>query len=170
MKAIVSRSAIIAASLLAGLIVFSATPSIADNARKQDSKQNPVETLGKVESSDSNAATRARTVDELTPVVPASPYVATAYSLRGRTASGRMVSRGVIAADPSVLPLGSRVRLDHPGYSGEYIVADTGGAIRGRRIDIWTPSTGEAMRFGRRTVRLTVLSYGARRTRRTAKG
>ena len=78
-----------------------------------------------------------------------------------------MVSRGLIAADPRVLPLGSRVRLDHPGYSGEYLVADTGGAIRGRRIDIWTPSSGEAMRFGRRKVRLTVLSYGARRNART---
>jgi 3D (Asp-Asp-Asp) domain-containing protein len=81
-----------------------------------------------------------------------------------------MVSRGLIAADPRVLPLGSRVRLEHPGYSGEYLVADTGGAIRGRRIDIWTPSSGEAMRFGRRTVKLTVLSYGARKSRRTAKG
>jgi 3D (Asp-Asp-Asp) domain-containing protein len=167
MKAIVSRSAIIAASLLTGLIIFSATPSIADNARKQETKQNPVEMLGKVGSEDSTASTR---VDEPKPLVAASPYVATAYSLRGRTASGRMVSRGVIAADPSVLPLGSRVRLDHPGYSGEYIVADTGGAIRGRRIDIWTPSSGEAMRFGRRTVKLTVLSYGARWSRRTAKG
>jgi 3D (Asp-Asp-Asp) domain-containing protein len=102
-------------------------------------------------------------------LVAASPYVATAYSLRGRTASGRMVSRGLIAADPSVLPLGSRVRLEHPGYSGEYLVADTGGAIRGRRIDIWTPSSSEAMRFGRRTVKLTVLSYGARRARRAAR-
>jgi 3D (Asp-Asp-Asp) domain-containing protein len=80
-----------------------------------------------------------------------------------------MVSRGLIAADPSVLPLGSRVRLDHPGYSGEYLVADTGGAIRGRRIDIWTPSSSEAMRFGRRTVKLTVLSYGARKPRRAAR-
>jgi 3D (Asp-Asp-Asp) domain-containing protein len=168
MKALISRSAIIAASLLVGLIVFSATPSIADNARKQETKQNPVEVLGKVESEDS--ATRPRIVEEPKPLVAASPYVATAYSLRGRTASGRMVSRGLIAADPSILPLGSRVRLDHPGYSGEYLVADTGGAIRGRRIDIWTPSTGEAMRFGRRTVKLTVLSYGARKTRRTAKG
>ena len=51
-----------------------------------------------------------------------------------------MVSRGLIAADPRVLPLGSRVRLEHPGYSGEYLVADTGGLIRGRRIDIWIPN------------------------------
>jgi 3D (Asp-Asp-Asp) domain-containing protein len=173
MKAIVSRSAIIASSLLTALIVFSATPSNADSPlsqvrpRKVESQPNVVE--AKAEPLDTTA-TRNRTVEEPKPLIPASPYVATAYSLRGRTASGRMVSRGVIAADPSVLPLGSRVRLDHPGYSGEYVVADTGGAIRGRRIDIWTPSSSEAMRFGRRTVKLTVLSYGARRTRRSGKG
>ena len=171
MKAI-SRSAIIASSFLTGLIVFSATPSIADSplSQVQPRKVESQPTVeAKAEPLDATA-TRNRTVEEPKALTPASPYVATAYSLRGRTASGRMVSRGLIAADPSVLPLGSRVRLDHPGYSGEYIVADTGGAIRGRRIDIWTPSSSEAMRFGRRTVKLTVLSYGARRTRRSAKG
>lgn len=90
--------------------------------------------------------------------VPAKPFVATAYSLRGRTASGRQVARGLIAADRRVLPLGTRVRLDAGSYSGEYTVADTGGAVRGRKIDIWMPNTGEAMRFGRRTVKLTVLT------------
>ena len=80
-----------------------------------------------------------------------------------------MVSRGLIAADPRVLPLGSRVRLEHPGYSGEYLVADTGGAIRGRHIDIWIPSSSEAMRFGKRTVKLTVLSYGGRRAKKQGK-
>ena len=96
-------------------------------------------------------------------VAPPTNYVATAYSLRGRTASGRFVAKGLIAADPRHLPLGSRVRLDAGAYSGEYLVADTGGLVRGKRIDIWTPSTREAMRFGRRTVKLTVLSYGARK-------
>ena len=90
-------------------------------------------------------------------------YTATAYSLYGRTASGKPVSKGLIAADPSVLPLGTRVRLDAGQYSGEYLVADTGGAVRGKRIDIWTPTSREAMRFGRRLVKLTVLSYGPRR-------
>jgi 3D (Asp-Asp-Asp) domain-containing protein len=169
MKSFISRSAIIASSLLAGLIVFSATPSIADSPlaksdAQKEIKQNSDATEGKV-----TPATIA-VVAEQPALVPASPYVATAYSLRGRTASGRMVSRGLIAADPRVLPLGSRVRLDHPGYSGEYLVADTGGAIRGRRIDIWTPSTSEAMRFGRRTVKLTVLSYGGRKAKRSTKG
>ncbi|HKB66101.1 MAG TPA: 3D domain-containing protein [Pyrinomonadaceae bacterium] len=172
MKSFFGRSAIIASSLLAGLIVFSATPSIADSPlsksqAQKETKQNPAEALGKFEPT-TPAVNPGKTAEE-SALVAASPYVATAYSLRGRTASGRMVSRGLIAADPSVLPLGSRVRLEHPGYSGEYLVADTGGAIRGRRIDIWTPSTSEAMRFGRRTVKLTVLSYGARRARRAAR-
>ena len=90
-------------------------------------------------------------------------YVATAYSLRGRTASGMYVTQGIIAADPRVLPLGSRVRLEAGRWSGEYLVADTGGRIKGRRIDIWTASGREAMRFGRRKVKLTILSYGGKR-------
>jgi 3D (Asp-Asp-Asp) domain-containing protein len=184
MKSLVSRSAIIASALLTGLIIFSATPSIADSPsskfqqQKQEIKPDTGRVTVKFETEDLTSAGASadagtmpsRTIEEPKALVAASPYVATAYSLRGRTASGRMVSRGLIAADPRVLPLGSRVKLEHPGYSGEYLVADTGGAIRGRRIDIWTPSSGEAMRFGRRTVKLTVLSYGARRTKRTGKG
>lgn len=94
---------------------------------------------------------------------PPTTYVATAYSLRGRTASGRPVAKGLIAADPRHLPLGSRVRLEAGNYSGEYLVADTGSMVRGKRIDIWTPTSREAMRFGRRPVKLTVLSYGGRK-------
>jgi len=92
-------------------------------------------------------------------------FTATAYSLRGRTASGAAATQGIIAADPRVLPLGSRVRIEAGSYSGEYLVADTGGAVRGKRIDIWTPSTRDAMRFGKRAVKLTVLQLGGKRGR-----
>jgi 3D (Asp-Asp-Asp) domain-containing protein len=98
----------------------------------------------------------------------AQTYTATAYSLRGRTASGKPVSRGLIAADPSVLPLGTRVRVEAGSWSGEYLVADTGGAVRGRRIDIWTPTSREAMQFGRRPVKLTVLALGGKRASATS--
>ena len=97
--------------------------------------------------------------------MPAQAYTATAYSLRGRTSSGKPASRGLIAADPSVLPLGTRVRLEAGAFSGEYVVGDTGGAVRGRRIDIWTPTANEALRFGRRVVKLTVLSFGGKRAK-----
>jgi 3D (Asp-Asp-Asp) domain-containing protein len=97
------------------------------------------------------------------PALPAQSFTATAYSLWGRTASGANVRRGLIAADHRVLPLGSRVRVEAGAYTGEYLVADRGSAVRGHLIDIWMPSTREAMRFGRRAIRLTVLSYGTAR-------
>ena len=180
MKAIVGRSAIVASTLLLGLIVFSARTSIAEpllsqfQQEKQELKQNAGGALGKVEAAEAPAAPATSSalnviIEDQKSLEPATHYVATAYSLRGRTASGRMVSKGLIAADPRLLPLGSRVKLEAAGYSGEYLVADTGGAIRGRHIDIWTPSTSEAMRFGRRTVKLTVLSYPAKRAKRLVK-
>ena len=101
-------------------------------------------------------------------VAQGDTYSATAYSLRGRTASGQYVSRGLIAADPRFLPLGTRVRLDAGAWSGEYLVADTGGAIKGRKIDIWTPTSREALRFGRRPVKLTILSRPVRATKDVA--
>lgn len=79
-------------------------------------------------------------------------FTATAYCLRGKTAMGHGVRRGLIAADPRVLRLGSRINLGAGAYSGQYLVSDTGGKIKGRRIDIWMSSCSEARRFGRRTV------------------
>jgi 3D (Asp-Asp-Asp) domain-containing protein len=93
----------------------------------------------------------------------AQNYVATAYCLQGRTASGLVVGKGMIAADRTVLPLGSSVRIEAGSYTGVYLVTDTGGGVRGRRIDVWVPTISEARRFGRRSVRLTVLGYGGKR-------
>jgi 3D (Asp-Asp-Asp) domain-containing protein len=171
MKATIGRSAFVLGTLIFGLIAFSATPSIAETLLypfQSIDKKFQTEPTGESGKADTQSTGELTATER--PIVPATPYVATAYSLRGKTASGRMVSRGLIAADPRILPLGSRVRVEHPGYTGEYLVADTGGMIKGRRIDIWIPSSREAMRFGRRTVKLTVLSYPARRTRRSAKG
>ena len=79
-------------------------------------------------------------------------FSATAYCLQGRTASGSGVRRGIVAADPRILPLGTRINLGAGSYSGSYLVADTGGAIKGRKLDIWVANCSEARRFGRRTV------------------
>ena len=84
-------------------------------------------------------------------------FTATAYCLKGRTAMGHGVRRGIIAADPRVLRLGSKVNLNAGGYSGQYLVSDTGGRIKGKKIDIWVASCAEARRFGRRTVSLSSL-------------
>jgi peptidoglycan DL-endopeptidase CwlO len=78
---------------------------------------------------------------------------ATGYSLRGRTATGAPVGWGVVAVDPSVIPLGTRMTI--PGY-GEGIAADTGGAIQGNTIDLWFPTLAQANAWGRRTVTITL--------------
>lgn len=172
-KPMFSGSALICTALLSGSLMLSARTLSAETLPSQVEQQVIKQNLGASESTapvvndaaseGSLGETIATPVVEETYEVPPTSYVATAYSLRGRTASGRPVSKGLIAADPRVLPLGSRVRLEAGPYSGEYLVADTGGSVRGRRIDIWTPTSHEAMRFGRRTVKLTVLCLGGKR-------
>lgn len=88
-------------------------------------------------------------------------FVATAYCLEGTTQSGVRVQPGIVAADPSVLPVGSVVRIEEPEtHAGIYTVLDTGGAILGERIDIYLPDCGEAREFGRQPVSLRVLRHG----------
>jgi 3D (Asp-Asp-Asp) domain-containing protein len=77
----------------------------------------------------------------------------TGYSLPGRTASGIPVGWGVVAVDPSVIPLGTRMTI--PGY-GEGVAADTGSAVQGAIIDLWFPTTAQALQWGRRTVTITL--------------
>ena len=86
-------------------------------------------------------------------------FRASAYAIQGRTYSGARTKRGVVAADPRVLPLGTVVQLNAGKYTGVYTVHDVGGAIKGNRLDVWMPSTKEARRFGRRNVKLVVLRY-----------
>jgi 3D (Asp-Asp-Asp) domain-containing protein/peptidoglycan hydrolase CwlO-like protein len=93
------------------------------------------------------------------PIQPASgsgkqlTVVATAYSLHGGTASGLPTGPGVVAVDPTVIPLGTRMVI--PGY-GPGIAADTGTAIKGLRIDLWFPTLRQAESWGRRTVTITL--------------
>jgi cystine transport system substrate-binding protein len=77
----------------------------------------------------------------------------TGYSLPGRTATGIPVGWGVVAVDPSVIPLGTRLTV--PGY-GEAVAADTGSAVRGATIDLWFPTLAQARAWGRRTVTITL--------------
>ena len=74
-------------------------------------------------------------------------------SAGGHTASGTTPTAGrTIATDPSVIPLGSKVLID--GH--EYIAEDTGGAIGGKRVDIFFSSHSAALQFGRRSVQVSI--------------
>jgi len=72
-----------------------------------------------------------------------------------RTAIGLVAQHGVVAVDPSIIKLGTRLYVE--GY-GDAVAGDTGGAIQGRRIDLCFNTYDEAMRFGRRTVRVYLLN------------
>ena len=173
---IFSGSALIGAALLSSSLIFSARSLSAEPLSSQDpttkSSSTTADAIAPI-ALEEEVVARGHIGERIAAaevyVVPPATYIATAYSLRGRTASGQMVSKGLIAADPRVLPLGSRVRLEAGAYSGEYLVADTGSMVRGRRIDIWTPTSREAMRFGRRPVKLTVLSLGGKKRTTTAR-
>ena len=88
----------------------------------------------------------------------AQSFTATAYSVKGGTATGDSTRRGTAAADPSVIPLGSKVRIRGAGkYSGVYLVKDTGAKVNGRQIDIYIPSEAAAKRFGKKNVTVEIL-------------
>jgi 3D (Asp-Asp-Asp) domain-containing protein/septal ring factor EnvC (AmiA/AmiB activator) len=78
---------------------------------------------------------------------------ATGYALRGRTASGLRTRWGVVAVDPALIPLGTRMTI--PGY-GAGVAADIGMSVQGARIDVWFPSRAEALAWGGRAVTVTL--------------
>src|SRR5262249_28301195 len=85
----------------------------------------------------------------------------TAYSIEGKTADGTHAREGIVAADPKVLPLGTRIRVQGAGqYDGEYVVRDTGQAVKGREIDVYLASDREARLFGKQSVQVEVVAWG----------
>ena len=121
--------------------------------------------LYQIQTRDSRSEASATSVTETTVLPQAGArlqFSATAYCKGETTASGVGVRTGIAAADPAILPVGSVVRLEtpNPRYSGVWTVMDTGPAVRGRSVDLYLWSCNEALQFGRRKVRLTVLRLG----------
>lgn len=81
-------------------------------------------------------------------------FTATAYTWTGyRTATGTWPSRGTVAVDPRVIPLGAELHIE--GY-GPAVAADTGGAIQGQKIDLYMDSEHECLQWGRRKVEVQI--------------
>lgn len=91
---------------------------------------------------------------------------ASAYSTEGwtskNTASGTVARVGAIAVDPRVIPLGSKLYITSPdGKSwiyGHAVAEDTGGAIKGNKIDLFFNTQSECIKFGRKQAKVYVLS------------
>ena len=114
------------------------------------------EQVSSVESQAQAAQQKSQTLQQPTTSAPTGKrqltVSATCYDLSGRTATGMPVGPGVVAVDPSVIPLGTKMYV--PGY-GNGVAADVGGGIKGNIIDLWmTPSQCAA--WGRRTVTITL--------------
>ncbi|MBR6012445.1 MAG: hypothetical protein IK062_01510 [Selenomonadaceae bacterium] len=124
----------------------------------QEEKGEPVENAAEIETVEEPAVEdveeESRVAYASVMSMEASAYLPTDGSGSGYTATGMRAAYGVAAVDPSVIPLGTRLYI--PGY-GEAIAADTGGAIRGYKIDLCMESYSEAMNFGRRNVTVYVL-------------
>lgn len=90
--------------------------------------------------------------------VTATAYTASCSGCSGTTATGVNLHANpnakVIAVDPSVIPLGSKVYVEGYGYA---IAADTGGAIKGNKIDVFIASKQDAYQWGRKTVKIKIL-------------
>ena len=83
----------------------------------------------------------------------------TQYCLQGTTRRDHAVREGIVAADPRIFPLARYVEIflgKH--YLGRFLVDDTGGKVKGRTVDIWTPSCSDARRFGRQLGTATLVA------------
>lgn len=103
------------------------------------------------------ASTNSSSPKEIT--VKATAYTASCEGCSGITATGVNIKANpdarVIAVDPKVIPLGSKVYVEGVG---EAIAADTGGAIKGNRIDVFVPSEQNAINFGVKYLKVTILN------------
>jgi 3D (Asp-Asp-Asp) domain-containing protein/peptidoglycan hydrolase CwlO-like protein len=132
------------------------TTYLASLRRQQELNRSQIERLAQ------QAAESEQRSEELAPATPPAPpppggrqmtVSSTGYCLRGTTATGIPVAPGVVAVDPAVIPLGTRMFV--PGY-GKGVAADTGSAVRGAMIDLWFSSCDQALDWGQRTVTITL--------------
>lgn len=136
----------------AGAIVWLQSDGYARASQRSSIDKEPI--VGILEISSRNDDSAPRLHDDY------NEFEATAYCISGITFSGVAVRRGIVAADPEILPIGSVIEVQAGDYSGVYTVMDTGAVIKGRLIDIYMPGYEEAIQFGRQKVRVRIIRHG----------
>jgi 3D (Asp-Asp-Asp) domain-containing protein len=137
------------------LVIHSANSQGTTKATKK-SVQTTSPKTAKKEAKSKAPANRTNTQKVLT--VKATAYTANCKGCTGITKTGFNLkanpTKKIIAVDPSVIPLGSKVYVE--GY-GKAIAADIGGAIKGKRIDVFIPSKKAAIQYGVQTVKVRII-------------
>ncbi|MGX9291503.1 LysM peptidoglycan-binding domain-containing protein [Bacillus sp. A015] len=154
-------------NLNSDIIMIGSTLSVAGQSSAQVSsepvrKQAPVQkeqTTKKAAPKKETAKAASSSASQKEMTVTATAYTANDGGISGITATGVNLNKNpnakVIAVDPNVIPLGSKVYVE--GY-GEAIAADTGGAIKGNKIDVHVPSKSQAKNWGVKSVKVKVLN------------
>ncbi|WP_434401283.1 LysM peptidoglycan-binding domain-containing protein [Planococcus sp. 11815] len=144
-----------------GAAAKAAAPAPAAPAAKAPAKEAPKSTQAAPTPASAPAAAKpaaASTQSGKEMTVSATAYTAYCAGCSGVTRTGIDLrsnpNQKVIAVDPSVIPLGSKVWVE--GY-GTAIAGDTGGAIKGNKIDVFIPTQGEALNWGRKNVTIKIL-------------
>ncbi|WP_347860527.1 LysM peptidoglycan-binding domain-containing protein [Salimicrobium sp. PL1-032A] len=134
----------------------STTTSSASDSSNASESSSSESTASESSNTQSEQSSQGDVVKEFT--AEATAYTAYCTGCSGVTATGQDLrsnpNQKVIAVDPDVIPLGSKVWVE--GY-GTAIAGDTGGAINGNRIDLFMPERGDALDFGRQSVTVKVL-------------
>lgn len=168
LAAAVAGTAILSGAMLAGLpaapVYASADPLAGKNPIKvtqQIDQQKQMSNAKKVSLNNEKSPSNYQQVLN----VKATAYAPGAHDngkWGNKTYTGEQIRPGIIAVDPKVIPLGSRVYIEYPDGRREYAVAaDTGGAIKGNRIDVAKWSVGEAKKFGIKNVKVYVVDTPA---------
>lgn len=165
LAAAVAGAAILSGTMLPGIpaatVHASANPYTGKNlteAAQQINHKRPSTADNKINLSNENAPPKYEKVLD----VKATAYAPGPHDndqWGNKTYTGEQIRPGVIAVDPKVIPLGSRVYIQYPDGHGEYAVAsDTGGAIKGNRIDVAKWTVDQAEDFGIKNVKVFVVS------------
>ncbi|KGX91991.1 peptidoglycan-binding protein [Pontibacillus halophilus JSM 076056 = DSM 19796] len=135
----------------------SSTPSVAASTTQQSVSKTSASTSTSTKTTTTTSPSNNQQSAQQTITVSSTAYTAYCNGCSGITATGINLksnpNQKVIAVDPSVIPLGSKVYVE--GY-GEAIAGDTGGAIKGNKIDVFIPNRSDALNWGRKTVQVTI--------------
>ncbi len=134
-------------------IIDTVVDGVAIKTERTEERVEPVEAIIQMGTSGFKQSSRSSFTRDKVLTMESTAYLPTDGSGTGRTASGRKAAFGVVAVDPKVIPLGTLLFVEGYGFA---IAADTGGAIKGNKIDVCLHNRKEALNWGRRKVKVHV--------------
>ncbi len=142
-------------------VVTEAIPQITEIGPRKTIDSYKIASAGTVQTSRSGSLSYSKVITANATAYDASSCgKSPSHPSYGITATGSRAGRGIVAVDPSVIPLGTKLYIESADGSyvyGTAIAADTGGAIKGNRIDLCFDTRSEAIGFGRRQVKVYIL-------------